>query len=121
MLKLKSGDRRTVRMTVLQDDGVSPVDLSNVTLKFQAGASLAGPALISKSSGGDLTIVTPLSGIIDIDFYPDDTKDLDGKILVYELEITNASDPLDVSTVYFAAERRFYSIMYIEPDLIVAA
>ena len=117
-LRLKSGDHRTVRITVMSDDGVTPQDLTGVTVRFQVAREIEQPAVISKSSapGGDVTIVNAAGGVIDVAFVPVDTDDL-AYVYVYEMELEDSGGRL--STVYFPIERRYYSHLYIEPDLIV--
>lgn len=105
-----AGNRRLLRFTVTDEDGSGAKDLTGLIVKFAlarfdtSGNPVKSNPLIDKRSdtSSDVTITTPLSGIVEVVLVPADTASITPVPAAYymELEVFNASnaDPVVVAT-----------------------
>jgi hypothetical protein len=116
LVKLKSGDHRVLRFQIRTPDG-APRDLTGVEFEMRVASTLAGPAVVTKSTGmGDVTVFgDPLNGVVEVSFVPVDTDALEGQYL-YEFQLV---DGLGQILTVQHADGRFWAPMFVEPDLIV--
>ncbi len=99
-VEMFSGDSRTIRFTVTEADGSTPVDLAGCSAKWRASRKLSGgfsatPA-ISKAIGTGITVTDADAGELQVALAPADTAGLSGRYY-HELEITDGLG--NVSTV----------------------
>jgi hypothetical protein len=115
VLRLKSGDHRTLRFEIKAPDG-TPQDLTGASFAMHVAPTLFSDASFTKttSGGGAAVVGSPINGIVDIAIIPADTAALSG-YFVYEFQITDAFSK--IFTVQHATP--FYEHIEIEPDLIV--
>ena len=80
-------------VVITEDDGETPLDLSECTLAWAASRAAGQPALISKTSddADEILITSEEDGEATIFLIPADTEDLGGVTCEHELVVTDAA------------------------------
>lgn len=96
-----AGNRRIQRFTVVDEDtaGSPAFDLTGLVVKYALarfgtnGEPLkSSPLLDLSSTGAQVTITTPASGIVEVELLPADTVDLTPGDYYFELEVYNGAE-----------------------------
>jgi hypothetical protein len=110
-----AGDRRTLRFTATEEDGVTPLNLTSLTIRWGLYAWPAGPksgvpeevATLSKSTGSGIVVADPAGGVIEVQLSSEDTASLvpSGQQYAYfwyELEtIDSSGGPNTIASGHF--------------------
>lgn len=88
------GNTKTVPLT-LSINGYDALDLTGASIKFTAKMSPSDPqgeAVIEKTNGDGITIVSATDGQITVDFIPADTADAEELLpITFDIEVTTST------------------------------
>lgn len=95
-LSIVSGDNKTYRLTLQEyiDGTATAINLTGGSVLFTVKESCDDTsATIQKNSDvvGEITLVTPASGIVDVFLVPADTSSLTAKVYVFDVQATISS------------------------------
>lgn len=97
LVSLYAGENRALRFTVTENDGVTPTDLTGLTLRWAMAARMPNSpgyaaAVLTKLSStvGHMTIAAPASGVVDVNLLSADTLNLTPGQYEYQLWLTTA-------------------------------
>lgn len=93
------GVHRRLRFTIRQAaDPALPFNLTGCSASWKIGPSYAGPATLSKATGGQgITIVDAAAGVLDVLLDPAETASLTGGPAHDELIVTDQDSETDVA------------------------
>ena|SRR5437764_15345572 len=84
-----SGETKNINITINEQDGVTPVDLTGATITWHLKGSLrSGNILVSKDNNNGIIITDTANGKIRVQLSPADTSGLNG-IYYHVCEITD--------------------------------
>jgi len=96
------GDHKTYRITVYEDDGTTPYDLTGSKLEYSVKEDgVDDTALIYKTSdiAGEIDITVPASGVALINLIPSDTSSLTPKEYVFDIQHTSAASKINTPII----------------------
>jgi hypothetical protein len=106
-IELWAGDDAALDITLTEDDGTTPLNLTGITLRWAlADAYDKSRVLIDKSSdvsGGGIEIVDLVGGTLRIIVDAEDTASLGGQPYYHELQITDPGDAGSTITMLIGA------------------
>ena len=96
-LEMFRGDDESFNVTVTERDGLTPVDLSNMDLRFTAKRRIGDldvdAIIVCTTDDATITLTTPSSGLARIDVPAGSTDELTrDTLLVWDLQATDALD-----------------------------
>jgi hypothetical protein len=88
----RAGDSFTRTLTWTEDDGITPVDLTDASVEFSLASRFADPIVYQFEDTDEASVTSEAGGVITLALSPEQTRELFGRVWRYEVTVTLADE-----------------------------